>query len=380
MAAIEACRTAVLGGHADLCPSCGHVEISYNSCRNRHCPKCQSLAQARWLAQRMERVLPTHYFHVVFTLPESLRPLALRNQRRLYDLLFKAASQTLLELGSDRDWLGATLGITCVLHTWSRKMHLHPHLHCIVTGGGLSEDDARWLSTKKDFLFPVRVLSRLFRGKLLDGLRTLHREGQLELSGPCEALADPDAFAEIIAELYDIDWNVYAKQPFGGPDAVFAYLGQYTHRVAISNFRLRTFDGEQVTFATKDGGTETVSADAFIGRFLLHVLPKGFVRIRHYGLMAPCNATTRLERARELLTDDDGGIVSADAVSSVGEDGRASPLNSEKVEELEWEKLLFLLTGQDPRVCPRCGRGPMIRVDLPVPLCPMKPPKPQDTS
>ena len=381
MAAIETCRTVVLGGHADVCQRCGHVEISYNSCRNRHCPKCQGLAQARWLAQRMERVLPTHYFHVVFTLPEPLRPLVLRNRRSLFDLLFTAASATLLELGHDPNWLGATLGITAVLHTWSRTMRFHPHLHCIVTGGGLSEDDTQWLSTKQDFLFPVRVLSSLFRGKLLDGLRRLYKKGQLDLSGPCVPLSDPATFARLVAELYDTDWCVYAKEPFGGPEAVYAYLGQYTHRVAISNWRLRSFDGEQVSFSTKDGGTETVSAETFIARFLLHVLPKGFVRIRHYGLMAPSNATTRLERARALLTSgDDASGAPLHEVSAPEEDRTTSALSGEDIEDLGWQDLLLLLTGHDVNVCPLCGQGPMVRVALSVVRSPPETPEPRDSS
>src|SRR5665213_2380874 len=225
--AIARCRTAALGGHVDVCDACGHADISYNSCRNRHCPKCQSLAQARWLERRMQRVLPTHAFHVVFTLPSQLRPLALANRTLLFDLLFACAAETLLELGRDPRWLGAELGITSVLHTWTRELLFHPHVHCIVTGGGLSSDGQRWIGTRKDFLFPVRVLGALFRGKFLARLRLAHARGDLYLPAPAH-------FERLCNQLQRKRWIVYARPPFGGPQHVFRYLGRYTHRVGLS--------------------------------------------------------------------------------------------------------------------------------------------------
>ena len=358
MAAIETCRTKVLGGHADLCPDCGHVEISFNSCRNRHCPKCQALPQARWVAQRQERVLPVHYFHLVFTLPRELRPLVLRNRRSCFDLLFNAASATLLTLGADPKWLGGRLGITAVLHTWTRELHFHPHLHCIVTGGALG-DDGRWLATKPNFLFPVRVLSALFRGKLLDGLRSLGDQGKLDLTSLGDSSQEATAFAKIIDGLYCKDWVVYAKRPFGGPNSVFEYLGRYTHRVAISNARLIAFEDGRVTFATKNCGKVTVTAETFIRRFLLHVLPKGFVKIRHYGLLSPCHAKTTLEQARveiETTTATAPEQNSADLdPSEVDEHDNPCGQKEQPLVGLEWVELLRRLTGRDVTVCPRCG-------------------------
>jgi len=279
---IETCRTAVLGGHLDVCDACGDARPAYNSCRNRHCPKCQCLRQAKWVADRMERVLPTHHFHVVFTVPEECKPLALRNRIRFFEILFASASHTLLQLGLDPDRCGATLGITAVLHTWTRKLGFHPHLHCIVTGGGLAPDGARWISVKGDgnFLFPVAVIGALFRGKLLAALTRAREHGQLDFDGECADLADPAAFARWKDALYKKNWVVYCKPPFGGAEQVFKYLGRYTHRVGISNQRLRSFDERGVTFATKDGAAVTLAPHEFIRRFLLHVLPRGFVRIR----------------------------------------------------------------------------------------------------
>lgn len=352
MAAIEACRTAVLGGHAEVCDRCGHVEVSYNSCRNRHCPKCQALDQARWIAERVKRVLPTYHFHVVFTLPEQLRPLALRNRETIFDLLFKAASQTLLELGRDPKWLGGTLGITALLHTWTRELLYHPHLHCIVTGGALSADGLRWISTKEDFLFPVRVLSALFRGKLLAGLRSLYRRGLLDLGGRCARLDDPAVFSALVDQLAGTDWVVYAKPTLAGPEQTIRYLGRYTHRVGLSNERLIAFRAGQVTFATKDGKTITLSAESFIRRFLLHVLPKGYVKIRHYGLLSAAHATTTLEKARALLKEDQHRREEPPSVE-------ADPL-----EKLSWKELMRLLTGEDLSLCPRCGQGRMVPMAL----------------
>jgi hypothetical protein len=299
--AISRCRTAALGGHADVCDSCGYTEVSYNSCRDRHCPKCQALAQARWVEQRMERVLPTHSFHVVFTLPEQLRALALVNRALIFDMLFACATETLLELGRDPRRLGAELGITSVLHTWTRELLFHPHLHCIVTGGGLSLDGERWVSTRPNFLLPVRVMGKLFRGKLLARLRDAYWASKLRLDGTAASLADTRRFLRLCAKLRKKRWVVYAKPPFGGPENVFRYLGRYTHRVGISNQRLVSHDDRGVTFRTRGANTVTVAPGEFIRRFLLHVLPKGFVKIRHHGLMAPSNIATKLAAARRLL-------------------------------------------------------------------------------
>lgn len=352
MAAIETCRTAVLGGHAEVCDRCGHTEVSYNSCRNRHCPKCQALDQARWIAERVKRVLPTHHFHLVFTLPEQLRPLALRNREPIFDLLFKTASATLLELGRDPKWLGGRLGLTAILHTWTRQLLFHPHLHCIVTGGALSADDNRWLSTKKDFLFPVRVLSALFRGKFLAGLRSLYRRGHLDLGGRCARLADPAVFSALVDQLAGTDWVVYSKPTFTEPEQTIRYLGRYTHRVGLSNERLVAFSQGQVTFATKDGQRTTLSAERFIGRFLLHVLPKGYVKIRHYGLLSAAHATTTLEKARTLLEQ------------AHRRPDEASSVEADPYEELSWKELMRLLTGEDLSLCPRCGQGRMVPMPL----------------
>ena len=295
---IVRCRTAALGGHLEVCDACGHSAPVYNSCRNRHCPKCQSSAATKWIEARVERVLPTHYFHTVFTLPAELRGLAMHSRRLVFDMMFEAASATLLELGRDPKRLGARLGVTMVLHTWARDLTFHPHLHCIVTGGGLSFDGARWISCRDQFLFPVEVMAALFRGKLLAALSRAHARGQLDLG---EAPVDPEGFDRLCRRLYKMRWHVYAKRPFGGPEQVIRYLGRYTHRVGISNSRLVSMDTDSVTFRTKDGQQLTVPPQTFLSRFLQHVLPRGFVKIRHYGLMAPTYATTALPVARELL-------------------------------------------------------------------------------
>lgn len=359
--AIARCRTAALGGHVDVCDSCHYERPSYNSCRNRHCPKCQSLAQARWIERRMERVLPTHAFHAVFTLPSELRGLVMANREKLFDILFASAAEALLELGRDPKWLGAELGITSVLHTWTRDLRFHPHVHCIVTGGGLSLDGARWIATRPDFLFPVRVLGALFRGKFLARLLRLYDRGELRLDGPAAVLADPARFARLRDKLYRARWIVYAKPPFGGPEQVFRYLGRYTHRVGLSNRRLVSLDERGVTFRTYGEQTVTVAPDEFLRRFVLHVLPKGFVKIRHHGLMAASNVSTRLAIARRLLQH-----ASHDA-----------PIATPRAPR-DFCELLLALTGVDIRRCPRCGVGTMIRHPLPL-LAPASPAAP-DTS
>jgi hypothetical protein len=296
---VIACRTAVMGGYVDTCDLCGRHWDNYYSCRDRHCPTCQGAQQAKWIESRLERVLPTHHFHVVFTVPAELRPLALANRRLVYDLLFASATDTLLELAKTH-WT-AIPGITAVLHTWTRQMEFHPHLHCIVTGGGLALDGDGWISCRPDFLFPVKVLSALFRGKFLDHLASSHQDGALRFVGTSAPLADPDQFAALRRRLYEEPWVVYAKRPFGGPQQVVRYLGRYTHRVALSNSRLVSVDPDAIVFRTHGKRTCSLAPDEFLRRFLLHVLPKGFRKIRHYGLLAPANVSTRLATAKDLL-------------------------------------------------------------------------------
>jgi rubrerythrin len=309
MSAVEQCRTAALGGHVLRCDACGTAEVSYNSCRNRHCPKCQARAAQRWLAARMADLLPVEYYHVVFTLPEPISALAYTNKAALYRLLFDVAAETLLTIAADPKRLGAQIGATLVLHTWGSAMTHHPHVHGIVPGGGLSPDGERWIACRPGFFLPVRVLSRLFRRRFLEALEQCHRNGQLQFFGEHDGLADPAAFARWLAPLRACEWVVYAKRPFAGPDAVLAYLSRYTHRVAISNRRLLSLDARGVTFRWKDyrakgrtrHKTMTLAAGEFMRRFLLHVLPRGFHRIRHFGLLANVGRREHLARARALL-------------------------------------------------------------------------------
>ncbi len=342
--AIVRCRTAALGGHVDVCDSCGLVEVAYNSCRNRHCPKCQSLSQARWIERRMERVLPTHAFHVVFTLPSELRALAMANREKLFDMLFASAAEALLELGRDPRWLGAELGITSVLHTWTRELLFHPHVHCVVSGGGLSRDGERWIAARPNFLLPVRVLGAMFRGKLVARLVRAYERGELAL---------PARFARVRDKLYRTRWVVYAKRPFGGPEQVFRYLGRYTHRVGLSNRRLVSLDERGVTFRTHGEATVTVTPGEFLRRFLLHVLPKGFVKIRHHGLMSASHVPTRLVAAKRLLA-------------------HAPPVADAPRAPRDFRELLLALTGLDLQRCPRCGVGTMIP-HPPVAFAPVPP-------
>jgi hypothetical protein len=352
--AIERCRTAVLGGHLEVCTECGFEQPTYNSCRNRHCPKCQSLAQAKWIAGRMARVLPIHYFHVVFTLPAELRGVAKHNRQAVFDLLFAAASATLLDLGRDPKYLGAELGVTTVLHTWARDLSFHPHVHAIVTGGGLSLDGTQWQKARRDYLFPLQVMGALFRSKLLAALEAAIAHGNIVMPG-AEA-ADPQAWDILRDRLYRTRWIVYAKRPFGGAEQVIRYLGRYTHRVGISNQRLVSMNDDGVTFRTKNGDTVTLSPQVFLRRFLQHVLPDGFVKIRHYGLMASSNATTKLERARELLT----AMVPAPACRA------ADPILPESTAALLFQDVLLDLTGIDLRVCPACHKRSLMRLPLPT--------------
>jgi hypothetical protein len=339
MHAIEICRTKELGGHVDECQECGHIRISYNSCRNRHCPKCQFLRKEKWLEAREKELLPIPYFHVVFTLPDTLNPLALRNQGVIYNILFKAAAQTLIELASTR--LGVQIGITAVLHTWGQNLMDHPHLHCIVTGGGIAK--GKWLSSKRRFLFPHKVLSRLFKGKFLFYLKKAYKGEELQFPG---LTAFMQGWKDVMKELYHKDWVVYCKSPFNGPETVVAYLGRYTHRIAITNHRLIDIENGRVSFLWKDyaDGNKrkamTLDAFEFIRRFLLHVLPDGFVKIRYFGLLANRIRKASLEMCRELL-----GTTELQGTSET------------------WQKMLLRLTGIDVTCCPACG-GRIIRKEL----------------
>lgn len=305
--AIVHCRTAALGGHVDACSDCGHWAISYNSCRNRHCPKCQWSAQQRWVRRRMEELLPVRYFHVVFTLPADLNALVACNEATLYALLFRAAWETLNQLTRQPRWLGAQPGMVAVLHTWGQNLSLHPHLHCIVPGGGLADDGMTWVAARDGFFLPVRVLSRLFRGKFLGHLRELYRNDALAFHGQAQPLHDRQAFRQLTRVLYQNEWVVYAKRPFGGPQQVINYLGRYTHRIAISNRRILAIEDEKVTFAYKDyrhdGAKKamTLHATEFIRRFLQHCLPPGFQKIRYYGILATRNKKTKLALLQQSL-------------------------------------------------------------------------------
>jgi hypothetical protein len=304
---IAACRTAALGGHVEECDQCGHQRIAYNSCRNRHCPKCQATAAAQWMEAREAELLPVEYFHVVLTLPAALGPIALQNPREVYGILFRAAAETLQQIAADPKHLGAEIGFLAILHTWGQNLEHHPHVHCVVPGGGLSPDGSRWIACEPGFFLPVRVLSRVFRGKFLAMLRDAFDRGRLSFHGKLRALRDADEFQRRLAASAQTEWVVYAKPPFGGPEQVLKYLARYTHRVAISNRRLVALEDGEVTFHWKDyaheGGpkTMTLKATEFIRRFLLHVLPSGFVRIRHYGFLANRVCREKLALCRELL-------------------------------------------------------------------------------
>jgi len=332
---ILACRTSVLGGHLLVCDHCGHEVPVYNSCGNRHCPKCQSFAQARWIEERKDRVLPTHHFHLVFTLPAELRPIAKKYPRPVYDLLIRTAAKALETIAKDKRHLGATPAITAVLHTWTREMLLHPHVHLIVSGGGLTEDD-QWNATPTNFFLPVLVLSRHFRTKFVAGIKRLVERGDVV---PPET---PD-FEATLEELEKKDWVVYSKAPFGGAKHLFEYLGRYTHRVAISNQRLLRLTEDGVVFLTKGGRTLTLSPAEFVRRFLLHILPRGFTKIRHYGLLAPSAVKTRLVTARRLLEE-----------APAGEEGPR-----EDVDPLV----------DEPPLCPCCRKG---RLSRSTPLEPVR--------
>jgi len=321
--AITRCRTAALGGHRDQCSDCGHTAISYNSCRNRHCPKCQGKARLRWLQARERELLPTHYVHVVFTLPRELAPLALQNKRLIYNLLFHASSATLLEIARDPRHLGAEIGFFSVLHTWDQRLQHHPHVHCVVAAGGLAPDHARWISSRHSFFLPVKVLSRVFRGKFVAALKKAFRKGRIECHGRLAPLAEPRTFASWLRLLFRQDWVVYSKPPFGGPEHVLRYLGAYTHRVAISNHRLVALADGNVTFRWRDSAhgnkkrLMTLSIEEFLRRFLLHLLPRGFMRIRNFGFLANRQRAMLLPLCCRLLQDI--AEISATTASSVAD-------------------------------------------------------------
>ena len=339
--AIENCRTATLGGHVTQCDHCGVLAVSYNSCRNRHCPKCQTLAKERWLESQCADLLDIDYWHLVFTLPHELNPLAQGNPEVIYNLLFHATSQTLLAFGHNPRWLGGELGITMVLHTWGQNLGQHIHVHCVVTGGALSPEGARWLPAQPGFLFPTQALSTVFRGKYLDGLAQAYQRGELRWGGATAPLVDPDAFRQLLATLKTHDWVVYAKPPFAGAEQVLAYLGRYTHRVAMANHRLVSFEDGQVRLRWRDyaHGNQvkimTLSGEEFLRRLLLHTLPPGFMRIRHYGLLGNRCRHEKLARCRALL----GQLEPA-------------PREPESV-----EAMMLRLTGIDIHRCQVCQQG-----------------------
>jgi Putative transposase/Transposase zinc-binding domain len=344
--AIARCRTAALGGHIDECARCGHrASISYNSCRNRHCPKCQTGARERWIEARRQELLPSPYGHVVFTLPPQLAPLALQNKKVIYDLLLRASAETLLEVARDSRHLGAEIGFFSVLHTWNQKLQLHPHVHCVVPAGGLALDHTRWVRSRARFFLPIHVLRRVFRGKFVAGLKAAYQQGRLRFPNNLKLLAQPNIFAAWLRPLFRKDWVVYSKPPFGGPQYVLQYLGRYTHRVAISNHRLVSFDDGKITFRWRDSAHNnqqklmTLSLDEFLRRFLLHVLPKGFVRIRNFGFLANRRRAQLLPLCLQLL-----GAVPPEAEQEASTaHGSGDPLRP-----------LWL--------CPQCG-GPMVVIE-----------------
>jgi hypothetical protein len=346
LSAIAACRTAVLGGHVEQCSNCGEKRISYNSCRNRHCPKCQNLARAEWLEARKAELLPVPYFHVVFTLPALLAEIAFQNKAVVYDLLMRTAADTLRTMAADPEHLGADIGLIAVLHTWGQNLQHHPHVHCIVPGGGLSPDGAKWVASRPDFLLDVQVLSALFRNLFIKEITAAFKAGRLQFFAALAVLADPDTFAQHLAPLSTADWVVYAKRPFGGPEETLAYLGRYTHRVAITNSRLINLEQGRVSFRWKDyrqgGETKlmTLNAEEFIRRFLLHALPDGFQRIRHYGLLANGHRAAKLELCRTLL---------------------AAPPPPARSARRDYREQYRQLTGKDLDICPHCG-GRMVPI------------------
>lgn len=349
MNAIERCRTSQLGGHIEECDSCGHIRIAYNSCRNRHCPKCQGAAKEKWLVARKKDLLPVGYFHIVFTIPADLNSLALRNQREIYNIIFKAASETLLELGKDSKYLGGEIGLIAILHTWGQNLMDHPHLHCIVPAGGLSMDKQRWIPSRKRFFIPVKVISRLYRGKFLAYLKKAYNDNKLEFEGQICNLGKRQEFQSLIDKQYQKEWVVYCKPPFQSPEHILEYLGRYTHRVAITNQRIVEIKNRKVSFRWKDYADNnqhkvmTIDGLEFIRRFLLHILPDKFVKLRHYGLLSNRNHRTKLTQCKKIL----GVWEEQEAVNSVEKD-------------LPYTKI-------DIRECPCCKNGRMIKKEILTP-------------
>jgi len=365
MSAIERCRTAALGGHVEQCDACGHQRIAFNSCRNRHCPKCQSLVRAQWLEDRKAELLPVEYFHVVFTVPREIAAVAYQNKAVVYDILFRATAETLRTIAAEPKHLGADIGFIAILHTWGQNLLHHPHLHCVVPGGGVSPDGQRWIACRPGFFLPVRVLSRLFRRLFLQQLQHAFDQDELRFFNDLAALQGRAAFARYLAPAAHAEWVVYAKKPFGGPERVLEYLGRYTHRVAISNSRLVEFADGKVAFRWKDYRHESqpkvmrLDAQEFVRRFLLHVLPSGLQRIRHYGLLANRNRAANLTRCRELLE------VPAPAPAAL-------------VEGEDYRDRYLRLTGVSLSDCPQCGRGQMLCIESFLPG--MQPRGPPQTS
>jgi len=358
MNAIEKCRTSLLGGHVDECDSCGYVKISYNSCRNRHCPKCQSLAKEEWLIKRKQELLEVTYFHVVFTIPDLLNPLVLVNQKIMYGILFKAAAETLITLSKDRKHLGADIGLIAILHTWGQNLSDHPHLHCVVPGGGLLEDESKWIYPKKSkknkkFFIHVNIISDLFKKKFLFYLKRSYQNNTLKFEGKIKSLADNKHFKNLLDQLYTKRWVSYCKRPFGGPEQVLEYLGRYTHRVAISNNRIQRIENGRVFFTFRDyrDGDKvketSLEVFEFIRRFLQHVLPREFFKIRYYGILSSRNKKNKLEKCRQIL---------------------GTSNNQEESEKIDRRQLILKLTGIDPAICPKCKNGLFRRVEELIPV------------
>ncbi len=362
MRAIEVCRTSILGGHKDKCDNCGHLEISYNSCRNRHCPKCQTLRKERWIEARSDDLLPIQYFHVVFTIPSELNHLVSMNRKVMYDLLFRSVSETLMELANDQKHLGARIGAIGILHTWGQNLMDHPHIHCIVTGGGLSSDGSRWVSCRKGFFIHVKVMSALFRGKFLDHLKHCFKRGDLVFPGGISHLKRPDDFETFRKQFYNKKWVVYCKPPFGGPKGVLQYLGRYTHRVAISNNRILANRDGNVSFLWRDYAddnrqkTMTLKADEFIRRFLLHALPERYVRIRHFGLLANRSRKDNIAICRKII-------------------GSGKTVTKENARQETWQEQLLRICGIDVTICPVCQKGRMCRIEHLLPVRCKSPPE-----
>ncbi len=347
--AISSCRTEELGGHVYQCEECEHEKILYNSCCNRHCPQCQSKARMLWVQARINELLPVSYFHTVFTIPSELNPFVLRNQRSFYKIMFRAVKETLIELAKDKKHLGAEVGFILILHTWGQNLIDHPHIHCLIPGGGISKNGSKWKHCKKDFLFPVRVMTKLFRGKVMDYFRKAVIKGEIKFHGTLTRFEDHKLFKLLLNNLYQKQWVIYVKKPFASPEAVLKYLGNYTHRIAISNHRILSVRNNKVTFSWKDYSdnnkrkTMTVTIQEFIRRFLLHILPDRFMRIRHYGFLGNRSKKEKLKLCRKLLKQ------------------RIDDFEKTK-DKKEWYEIVEELTGNDPRICCACRKGILIQV------------------